>query len=171
MSHSLDKYFIQEISIYFMFLYFLLGGFGQVVLGQGVSIRNTSAARTDSVITITYDLLGEEDETFQVTLLVSKSNGETSLYEPQAVSGDVGLDVSPGTGKHIRWLYRKDLPTGLRSDVEYRVVAEEERGNGWIYVLGTVLTVGGGALVAVFIGLIGEGDDGRYPTPPTPPGP
>lgn len=133
--------------------------------------RNVETSRTDRLVTVTYDLYGERGEEYQITLLVSASGGETFDYEPEAVSGDVGDDVQPGSGKQIRWRYPKDFPGGLDSDVEYSVRVKEEGGNGWLYTLGGVVLVGGGATAAAFLtGLIGGDEGGGYPAPPAPPG-
>jgi len=137
---------------------------------EGFGVRNVEASRANDLITVTYDLYGERDEEYKVTLLISASGGETFDYEPKAVSGDVGDGVRPGSGKQIRWRYRQDFPRGLQQDVRYSVRVKEEGGNGWLYTLGSIVVVGGGATAAAFLtGLIG-GDDGGYPCRPAPPG-
>jgi len=136
-----------------------------------VGVRNVTASRSDRLITVGYDLLGERGEGYQVTLLISASGGETFDYKPEAVSGDVGEDVRPGSGKQIQWRYREDFPEGLQRDIRYRVQVEEEGGNGWWYALGSAVVVGGGATAAaVLTGLIGGDGGGGYPAPPAPPG-
>lgn len=142
----------------------------QVTLGQDVGVRNTSSTRTDELITVKYDLVGEE-ETYQVTLLVSASGGKSFDYEPQAVFGDVGDEIEPGSGKEIKWRYQKDFPDGLQKEIRYRIKVQEKGGNGWLYALGSAVVVGGGATAAAFLtGVIGGGDGGGYPSPPGPPG-
>lgn len=130
-------------------------------------VRNVSSSRADGLVTVTYDLIGERDEEYQVTLLISASGGEAFDYEPKAVSGDVGEGVKPGSGRRIRWRYREDFPDGLQRGIRYRVKVQEEGGNGWLYALGSAVVVGGGATAAAFLtGLVGGDDGGGIPRPP-----
>lgn len=137
---------------------------------EDLGVRNVTASRADSLVTVTYDLFGEVGKEYQVTLLISASGGETFDYEPKAVSGDVGKKMTPGTGKQIRWRYLEDFPEGLQRDIKYKVQVQEKNGNGWLYALGSALVVGGGATVAAFLtGIIGGDSGGGYPSPPAPP--
>lgn len=155
----------------FLFVLFAAYAVGQTALGQNVSVRNTDASKSENFVIVTYDLIGEQEKQYEVVLQISASGGETFDYEPKAVSGDVGEDVRPGSGKEIRWRYREDFPDGLPRNLRYRVQVEEDSGNGWWYALGGAVIVGGGATAAaVLTGLIGGDDGGGYPAPPAPPG-
>ncbi|WP_119843135.1 hypothetical protein [Salinibacter ruber] len=129
---------------------------------QPVGVQNTSFAQEGNKIVVTYALAGSEEETYEVSLLLSTSGGRAFDYRPEAVSGDVGEDVRVGPGKTIRWRVLEDFPDGLQSqNVQLKVIAEEEGGNGWLYAIGSaVLAGGGGTAVAVLTGLLGGGSSG-----------
>lgn len=142
---------------------------GQASSLEGFGVRNVRSSREGSLVTIAYDLFGDQEEKYEVTLLASASGGDAFDYKPQAISGDVGEGVRIGTGKQIRWEYREDFPDGLQQNVKYKVLVEEEGGNGWLYAIGGTVLAGGGVAVAVLTGLIGGGDSGGFPSPPAPP--
>ena len=61
------------------------------------------------VIRVVYDLAGAPGATFSVALEASNDGGQTFAIRPRALTGDVGANVSPGTGKAIVWDSTKDI--------------------------------------------------------------
>jgi hypothetical protein len=61
------------------------------------------------VIRVVYDLPARRAATFSVALEASNDGGQTFAIRPRALTGDVGANVSPGTGKAIVWDSTKDI--------------------------------------------------------------
>jgi hypothetical protein len=140
-------------------------------------------------LVVTYDLIGEEGEEYEVELLYSASGGQVFDYEPKAISGDVGDDITPGLDKQITWNVLQDFPNGIQSaSVKFKVVADEEGGAfGWF--LATLLAGSGGTAAGIATGVLpcfsfipgqisnklcpapGDGTDPPEPPPTTSPSP
>lgn len=162
----------------------LLGvvGLTPVAYAQETDLRNISFQERGKVIIVTYDLIGEAGEKYEVELYLSSDGGSTYDYQPQAVSGDVGDDVRIGTQKRIQWNVLKDFPGGIQgSNYRFRLTADKQGGNAIWYVLGTGLIGGAVGSAVMFLG--GGGNDGggnggdpppstptAIPAPPGPPG-
>lgn len=150
----------------------LTAAIGHNAGGQSLSKGTARFTQEDTDVVVTYDLLGEEGEEYTVDLLLSMSGGDAYDYEPEAVSGDVGEEVRPGTGKQIRWDVHEDFPEGLQHpNARFKVVIEEQGGLGWLYYVGgAVVAGGGGAATAILTGIIGGGDEDMIPPlDPNPP--
>jgi len=76
---------------------------------------------------IRYDLDSLDGETSRVTLFLSVDGGATFPFVCQAVSGDVGEGIMPGSGKIIMWDADVDYP-GLYDECQLRVTAEAPSG-------------------------------------------
>jgi len=153
-------------------------------------VENATFQQRDAIVVITYDLIGDPDEKYEVTLKLSGSGGRRYDFQPQAVKGDVGKDVRTGLQRTIIWSVLDDHPTGLSgSNFRFRVIAEEQGRSALWYVLGTGLV--GGAVASVLSVLGGEvsastggggsgstggspggspGGGATIPPPPSPPG-
>jgi formylglycine-generating enzyme len=80
----------------------------QTLFGQ--SIENVVFRQTDDdKIVVTFDLLSEEGQTFDVKLVISDDGGRNFLIVPRSVSGDVGPDVKNGRNKEIYWDVLNDM--------------------------------------------------------------
>lgn len=77
---------------------------------RGVSIEDVHAERSERLVTITYDLLGKPDESYEVKLSMIDRNGESVEIDPDVVSGAIGEKVTSGLNKKIYW--REELPEG-----------------------------------------------------------
>jgi hypothetical protein len=74
------------------------------------------------VINVLYDLKSDDPgATFSIALEVSQDGGQTYALKPQSVSGDIGANVSPGTGKKIVWEASKDVDLLLVDRFRFRV--------------------------------------------------
>ena len=62
------------------------------------------------LIEVTYDLVSDDPRAvFSVTLDASDDGGQTWNVKPKNMTGDVGANVTPGTGKRIVWEAGKDV--------------------------------------------------------------
>ena len=57
-------------------------------------------------IMITYDLIGDTEKIYFITVFGSHDNFTTPI---ELIAGDVGAETSPGAGKRITWDARKEL--------------------------------------------------------------
>ena len=140
----------------------VFGRFPTQSVAQEPQIRDPDFRQDGRQIIVTYDLIGQKGEEYEVTLLLSRSGGEAFDYQPDAVSGHVGGGVSPGLDKQITWNVLEDFPDGLQgANVQFRLEVEKDGGNSWLYVLGSaVLAGGGGTAAAILTGLIGGSSGG-----------
>lgn len=82
-----------------------------MIAGYGVvQIENVEVHRTPGspFVEISYDLTQDQNEPCHVYLL---NEGQYGLTSP-SLTGDIGPDISPGTGKRIIWNTYNDLNTG-----------------------------------------------------------
>lgn len=85
-------------------------------------VEPTRVEIADRVVTIFYDLAGGAT-TIEVSVEASLDNGATFSIRPVSVSGDVGPDVKPGTGKKIVWRASDDVQVIQLDRFKYRIVA------------------------------------------------
>ncbi|MCZ6521933.1 MAG: hypothetical protein O6848_10610, partial [Bacteroidetes bacterium] len=82
-------------------------------------IENLTFRLEGTEIIINYDLLGEAEESYFITVF-SSQNGFTDPL--QFVTGDVGEEISPGTGKIVIWDARQELGD-FRGNLRIRIRA------------------------------------------------
>lgn len=133
--------------------------------------ENERWSRVGDVVVITYDLMGSPEETYDVSLVLRRQNDRSFSFVPTVLAGNVGKDQSVGSGKEIRWDYKKDLPSGLSGDDYWfeLTAVKIEKGGGvpwWVYAAG-----GAGVAVAVAVLGGGKGGDTSPPQSTTLPGP
>lgn len=89
-------------------------------------VTNVVAAPGTGQVTITYNLVA--DGNCDVQLLISDDGGTSYPYAPTAVSGDIGSNISTGTGKQIIWHPAGD---GMATGTNYRakVIADDNSGS------------------------------------------
>jgi Ser-Thr-rich glycosyl-phosphatidyl-inositol-anchored membrane family len=102
-------------------LSFMVCFFG-LVAAQGQSIQNIKAVPAEnSIITITYDIVGAKPEQkFQVSLYGSHNNYRTPIT---LASGDIGKNITGGIGKKIIWDGSSDL-RNHKGELNFQVKAE-----------------------------------------------
>ena len=95
-------------------LFFLMA---QIVFGQNQlpqiliqSVQNDGANQT---LIIQYDLADAEDEPCEVTLVISENGGRLFAVKADNATGDIGSQVTPGSGYSISWNYEGKLSTGV----------------------------------------------------------
>lgn len=112
-----------KLSLLFLFFF----SFFTLVFSQ--SIQNVTFRQTDDdKIVITYDILGGEGQTFEVTLLVSPDGGQNYTIVPRTLSGDVGEKVSGGRGKMIIWDVLSDIRRLEGQTYVFKVQAKTKSG-------------------------------------------
>lgn len=99
---------------------------------QGPTVSNVTVSERGGaehgVLDVYYDLAHTQDKACEVTLLFSKDGGATFPFSCVTVSGDVGQQITPGTGKHIVWNGYRDFFGELISQARVRVVATDSPG-------------------------------------------
>jgi len=84
-----------------MFVVFIYSG-GRCIAQSDANIANTTIQLKGNQVQITYDILSKDlDIRFEVWLEITESNGRS--LEVNALTGDIGLDISPGKSKVIMW--------------------------------------------------------------------
>ncbi|HWP83072.1 MAG TPA: hypothetical protein VNN76_10510 [Bacteroidota bacterium] len=153
---------------------------------QEGQIRNEDWNVQGNVIVITYDLFGSPGE--YIIKLAFKEEGNPSFnVTPKSVTGDIGDNVRPGTGKRIVWNYRQDIPGGLNPQGLYYVefsppvrvqpapvvqTPKEEPSGGfpWTLTILGLAAVGAGVYFLTQGGEEGGGGGGGSTSLPQPPG-
>lgn len=91
---------------------------------------------------IEYDLAGDPDDLYTVSLRVKLASDTSFTYTPVNVIGDVGANVRPGKNRRISWRTSDEyIPALDREDVQFAVVAISSRPPG----PGAELYIAGGA--------------------------
>ena len=87
-------------------------------------VDNVRFERTPGgIVTVYYDLATDQPgAVFSITLEVSPPDGEPRLAK--SVTGDVGSNVKPGTGKKIVWDANKDVESLQLDRFRFKVLAE-----------------------------------------------
>lgn len=122
---------------------------------------NVEARRSNGLVDLRYDLIGESGETYRVDLTAHGPDGSAVSLAADTVRGDLGANLAPGPDKLIQW--RSSLPPG--STVRLHL-SSPGNNNRLLYVLG-----GAGAVTATVAAiLLGGGSDGGNTSFPAPPG-
>ena len=135
----------------------LLFGASSLLRAQNAEIRNLRVQQQYATMFITYDLVGEEDA-YDITLNMRRSSNPAAPYSPTQVSGDIGPDVVPGTGKRISWDLAREFPDGIDAAEEFSLSMHAQYHMGFFEKYSYYL--GGGAVgmgAALYLILSGEG--------------
>jgi hypothetical protein len=87
-----------------------------------VHITGVEVDEAAQTVTLTYDLQDPDEDACTVWLDISLDGGETFLAEDGLLTGDIGPDITPGTGKVIVWTW-SETPDIYQAIL--RVVAED----------------------------------------------
>lgn len=111
------------------------------------SIQNIRWLIKSEVIIINYDLIGSENDKFDVKVVMKKENDPTIEIVPITVEGDIGIGNFAGINREIIWYYRRDIPQGISSEDKYYFeinVKEITSSKTWIYyTVGAILVASG----------------------------
>ena len=138
--------------------------------GQEVVMTNINIEQQYSMLRITYDLVGEEDD-YAINLLLRNKEDASYSYAPKGMRGDIGEEVTPGRGKVIEWDVAKDFPHGIDPSTPLALSFEARYYFGFFqkytpYLVGTAAVVG----AAVYFLLSGDEEESEFPDPSGRPG-
>lgn len=80
-------------------------------------IENLAFRQDGGNIIITYDLIGNAENIYLITVFSSHDNFSTPI---ESVMGDVGVEISPGTGKTITWDARQELGK-YKGNIQFKI--------------------------------------------------
>lgn len=117
--------------------------------GQG-RIENARWEVVSNVVVITYDLIGDAQLTYDVSITLTRAGDRNFKIVPASVTGAIGKGKYAGVRLEIRWDYKKDVPQGLSGDdyaFEFviQIIKEEGGSNLLLYLAGGLAVVGGAA--------------------------
>ena len=103
---------------------------GQLIFAQNSApvVENVTAAqRTDGskVVDIYYDVSDADGDTLTITMQVSSDSGQTWDITPLYTSGDIGIGINPGTGKHIIWNAGDEAYTLDGDQYQFKIIADD----------------------------------------------
>jgi hypothetical protein len=108
----------------------------------------------NEAIIITYDLIGDPEEKYDVRIIMKRENDPSYTATPVTTEGDIGAGFFAGTNRSIRWYFRRDYPQGFQGEgyyFEVRVTNITPKST-WLYYV-----IGGTAVAAGLIALIVSG--------------
>jgi len=122
-------------------------------------------AQKDKII-VYYDLTGDEDKEYEVTLLLRREEYSRFVFYPKNVEGDVGKGKFAGTKRKIVWDVNKDYHIDPEvEDYYFEIKVKELKvGISWYYYVGAAL-LGGGTAAAIILGKNKEKDTPVNKTP------
>ena len=112
-------------------LLFLAAGLGfcQDAAAQGPDVSNVIVSPRSGadrgIVDVYYDLTHPGEAACAVALNLSKDGGSSFPFLCTNASGDIGLGIAPGSGKHIVWSAIEDYPDELISQAALRVTADD----------------------------------------------
>ena len=124
---------------------------------QGRRVENVRVEQVSlqGLVVIRYDLLSDQPQAvFEVRLEISVDDGETFSVTPSSVSGDIGADIPPGSGKRIVWESGREVAQLQADRLQARITLQTTSPAETLPLAaqGTVLTVNSvptGATVSV----------------------
>lgn len=154
-------------------LLFLLSaqpGNSQSISDKNDIVKNVKYTVTNGTVYITYDLSGNEEQLFAISLILKKADYKNFTYLPKTVTGDIGDDQTAGKNKEIIWELRNDFPEGLSGEDYYFIVqAEEVDGSANILTwagIGIAAAVAAVTYIIVGNGNSSENSSNSFPSPP-----
>ncbi|MCG2759234.1 MAG: formylglycine-generating enzyme family protein [Desulfobacteraceae bacterium] len=122
---------------YLVFILFVLSMF---ILMSGISsaweeVENVRMEQVGDDVHIYYDLRGDADK-YNVTVRGSSDGGRNYRLPMKTVSGDVGKDVLPGSGKRIIWKALKDAGELEGDEFVFEVEAVSGPGKEFVNSIG-----------------------------------
>ena len=112
---------------FFIAIYVILSA--MTVYSRELSVKNVRFEDRGRVIFIRYDLDGQLDKKYKISLALSDDNGKSFQIMPESVKGHIGTDIKPGKDKRITWYVKKDYPEILWLDVYWIYVGQRMRKN------------------------------------------
>lgn len=109
----------------------ILALFGQSAIAQNqapvISNINALADTVFHRLRVYYDVSDAENDPVEVVMVASADGGQTFCLNTDTVSGDIGPNVSVGTGKYFEWDYPDSL-SEMVTDLRIRLTANDWKG-------------------------------------------
>jgi len=100
-----------------------------IITAQDFSVSNVKFEQRGESIIVQYDLIGNRNNKYKISLLLSDDYGKTYNLLPRTVEGDIGKNIEPGTNKQIIWFLKRDISEGLHGEgFVFAVDAELQKG-------------------------------------------
>ncbi len=131
------------------------------------AVNNIRHEQLNDCIIITYDLAGNPDERYDVSISLQKRGDGSFRYAPKELTGNIGENIVPGNNLTIEWNYSEEFPEGVNNaDFYFAAQVSEESETSvspWIWI-GAALIVGG--IVYFLVKKEKEEVPNEFPTPP-----
>jgi len=98
-------------------------------------------------VAIYYNLDGEKDKTYKVSVTFSPDGGLTYSIKPVSIFGDVGKGIQPGQNLKITWDMEKNYPYGVPPGKYICRVTAKEPDKVWPWLAGGGVLVAGGVAI------------------------
>ncbi|MBU1100995.1 MAG: hypothetical protein KKA84_11385 [Bacteroidetes bacterium] len=147
-------------SVFVFLLFFYQNGFSQGAKCDNIEFEWLN----ENEILITYDLLGEINEKYDVTINLLMAGNTQFRVEVKTATGDFGSGIKAGVNKKVIWKIFEDYKN-IVEGAEYLFAVDVGKASGstwYYYVLG-----GAAAAVVAILAGGGSGDDGGGTTTPT----
>lgn len=111
-------------------------------------IENISFEEYQNKILIYYDLIGEKDDEYEISLVLKREEYSGFIFIPKTVEGDIGKGNYAGRKKKIIWDVSKDYHIDPEvEDFYFEVSATKLGGIPWYYYVGGTAVAGGLAAI------------------------
>lgn len=117
--------------------FFLIVGIPAGAIALEVTNVKATQRTGTKLVDITYDLKTDDSTPVTISVMISDDGGATFNVKAQTFSGDVGPNISSGTGKRIVWDAGTDVPSvsGTRYRAKVIATAGQVAINGRIWFL------------------------------------
>jgi hypothetical protein len=135
-------------------------------------IENSRWEVSGDIVIITYDLIGDANLTYDVSITLTRESDKNFKIFPVSVTGAIFKGKHAGLRKEIRWQYKNDVPQGLSGNdyvfvFNVQIIKEEGGGNLLYYLAGGAVVIGGAALLLLSGSKNAETSTSGLPNPPT----
>jgi hypothetical protein len=136
-------------------------------------IENARWGVSGDVVVITFDLVGNSDLTYDVSITLTRESDKNFKIVPASVTGSIGKGKHAGLRREIRWDFKKDVPQGFSGEdyafmFSIQIIREEEGSNLLYYLAGGALVAGGAAVFLLSSSKSAEASaTAGLPNPPT----
>ena len=100
--------------------------------GANPEVTNVLASqRTDGsmLVDISYDVSDEDGDSVTISVNVSDDDGFTYTVNATSLTGDLGSEITSGTGKSIVWDAGTDVPGVSGTEYRVKVIADDGKGD------------------------------------------
>jgi hypothetical protein len=135
-------------------------------------IENARWEVSGDIVTITYDLIGDANLTYDVRITLTRESDRNVKIVPLSVTGAISRGKHAGLRNVIRWQYKIDVPQGISGDdyafvFNIQIIREGGGSNLLYYLAGGAAVVGGAALLLLSGSKQAASSTSGLPSPPT----